>query len=311
MKHYRRVTYEDRCQISAFLQAKVHIKEISQRLGFNRSTIYREIGRNIGVSGYSPELASVKAAHRYESCRRRLKITTKLEKKLERLLKKDLSPEQVAGRLKVEVNTSVSTPTIYRHIRCRRKDLKIYLRRNGKVGAGRLLQRKYREKNRLSIHTRPGIVEQRKRLGDWERDGMYVANKQQLLVLTERKSRYTKLVRMKSIKPKDVTKLTFRALKSLGKVYTVTNDNGPEFRDSKSLPYPAYHCDPGRPEQRGTVENAIGLLRQYLPNKLDLDQLTTKDLLNIERKINFRPRKCLGFKTPYEVYNKVKVALVI
>lgn len=311
MKHYRRVTYEDRCQIFAFLQAKVPISIISVRLGFDKSTIYRELNRNSSPRSYSPEKATAKAADRYERCRRHLKIVPELEKQILHLLKQDLSPEQITGRLRVEHHNTVSVPTIYRHIRRRRIDFKVYLRRNGKTGAGRLLQRKYREKNRLSIHARPTIVDQRKRLGDWERDGMYLANKRQLLIFTDRKSRFTKLVRMESIRPVDVTKLTYKTLKNIGKIHTITNDNGPEFRDSKSLPYPAYHCDPGRPDQRGTIENTIGLLRQYLSNKTDLDKISNKELLRIEKKINLRPRKCLNYQTPYEVFNDRKVALAI
>lgn len=311
MKHYRRVTFEDRCHISAYLQAKVSISDISARLGFNKSTIYRELKRNMSNRGYIPKSATYHAAVRYERCRRHLKIVPQVEKQITCLLSEDWSPEQISGRLKFENLYPVATPTIYRFIKRHRKELKVYLRRNGKTGAGRFLQRKYRSKNQLTIHARPTIADQRKRIGDWERDGMYTANKQQILVLTDRKSRYTKLVRMKSIRPVDVTKLTEQTLRTVGHVHTVTNDNGPEFRDSRSLPYPAYHCDPGRPDQRGTIENTIGLLRQYLSNKTDLDQMSKRDLLNIERTINLRPRKCLGFQTPYEVFNGIKVALAV
>lgn len=311
MKHYRRVTYEDRCQISAYLQAKVSIQEISERLGFNKSTIYRELNRNTSNRGYASASATYRAAVRYERCRRHLKIVPELEKQITKHLQDGWSPEQIAGRFSREKYNNVSHQTIYRFIRRTRKELKVYLRRNGKTGAGRLLQRKYRNQNRLTIHARPTIANQRRRLGDWERDGMYVANRQQLLVLTDRKSRFTKLKRMKSTKPVDVTKLTQKVLNSVGCVHTVTNDNGPEFRDSKSLPFPAYHCDPGRPEQRGTVENTIGLLRQYLSNKTDLDQLGKLDLLRIEKRMNLRPRKCLNFQTPYEVFNGTIVALAV
>lgn len=311
MKHYHRVTYAHRCQIFAFLQAKLSVREISQRLGFNKSTIYRELKRNSSKRRYSPEQATEWSMERFKRCRRHLKISSHVEFLVSRLLHEGWSPEQITGRIQFECDIKLTTPTVYRFIRRHRSDLKLYLRRNGKTGGGRYLQRKYRSKIQTSIHERPRVVEQRKRLGDWERDGMYAANKQQILVLTDRKSRLTKLVRMKSIRPTDVTRMTEEVLKSVGPVRTITNDNGPEFRDSKSLSVPAYHCDPGRPDQRGTVENTIGLLRQYLTNKTDLDLLTKKDLLDIENRINLRPRKCLNYLTPFEVFNGIKVALAI
>lgn len=310
MAIYRRVTYEDRCQILAYLQVKVSILEISKKLGFSKGTIYREIKRNSTGSNYNPVKASELSANRYLSCRRRLRIDPKFELRIESNLKKGWSPEQIVGRCRLEKVNTVSYQTIYNHIKNRRVDLRFYLRRHGKRGAGRFLQRKYRDQKRLAIKLRPVAVNRRSRMGDWERDGMYVANKKQLLVLTERKSRFTKITKMKSIRPVDVTKLTRKILK-FNKVHTITNDNGPEFRDSKSLPYPAYHCEPGKPQQRGTVENTIGLLRQYLTNKTELDLVSTKELLKIQRRINLRPRKCLNYRTPYEVLKDQKVALAI
>jgi IS30 family transposase len=221
------------------------------------------------------------------------------------------SPEQISGRLKREKNISLSYQTIYRNFPKRQRG-RAYMRRFGKRGAGRLKQKRRSESKKVFIDKRPKIVEQRRRLGDWERDGMYGANRKQLLVFTERKSRFTKVKKMETGKSSKVKELTQSTLTQLGKrVFTVTNDNGSEFNDTALLPFKVYHCKAYKPQQRGTVENTIGLLRQYIKRSTDLDSLTNKDLFNLENKINFRPRKCLEYKTPFEVFFNKKVALVV
>ena len=186
------------------------------------------------------------------------------------------------------------------------------LYRGRKKGGGRLSQRVKRQSKTLSIHSRPLIVRKRKRIGDWERDGMYGAHRQQLLVLTERKSRYTRIGKMGTGKSRQVAELSKEILLSLRKrVFTITNDNGTEFNDTASLPCKVYFCDPQKPQQRGTVENTVGLLRQYIKRNTDLDTLTKEEIKSLENKINFRPRKCLDYKTPFEVFFKKKVALAM
>ena len=100
-------------------------------------------------------------------------------------------------------------------------------------------------------------------------------------------------------------------IRSLGKpIKTITNDNGPEFRGEQNHGVPVYYCDPRKPQQRGTVENTIGILRKRLTLKTDLSKMTKNGLKEIENAFNLRPRKCLGYKTPYEVFFNTKVALV-
>lgn len=309
MHCYRRVAYQDRCQIFALLQVNLSISEISKHLGFHKSTISREIKRN-SIRSYTPIKANRMARKRYKLCRKQPKIDFDLESKICDLLDKDWSPEQISGRLRIENMSDISHQTIYNYIRNKAEHLRIYLRRYDKRGAGRLRQRQRRKLTQLSIHQRPKIVETRQRFGDWERDGMYAASKEQLLVHVERKSRYSLIVRMPTINPQEVTKLTTNTLLKLGtKVHTMTNDNGAEFRDSKSLNYPTYHCTPGRPNQRGTVENTVGLLRQYIKRNTDIKLWTKEKVEQIQNKLNLRPRKCLDYKTPYEVLFKTTVAL--
>lgn len=311
MQKYRRVTYEDRCHIAALLQAKKSVLEISRHLGFHKSTVYRELKRNGVRAAYSAERAAKQAGRRYRRCRRKQKITPSLKGEILAYLEYGWSPEQLCGRLEREKGVRLSHQTIYRALRKKRGERRS-LRRDRRRGGGRNIQKKASQKNRIFISERPKIVDQRSRIGDWERDGMYGANRKQLLVFTERKSRLTKISYMGTGKSSEVRAKTESTLKSLGRrVFTVTNDNGTEFNDSASMPYKVYHCEPNKPQQRGTVENTIGLLRQYISRKTDLEALKEEDLRELENRINFRPRKCLGYKTPFEVFFRTKVALVV
>lgn len=311
MQKYRRVTYEDRCHICSYLQVKIGVVEISRRLGFHKTTIYREIKRNKRGQDYEAGLATRKAYDRFKRCRRKKIIDYKLKEKIIKYMSKGWSPQQISGRFKKEGQELVSTQTIYRSILKHRYEYKL-LRMFNKRGGGRRVEQKAKLEGKLMIQDRPSIVEQRKRLGDWERDGMYGANRNQLLVMLDRKSRLVKIANMGTGTSEKVEGLTQEILKGVGKkVYTITNDNGTEFRKGMTSKYKVYYCKPLRPDQRGSVENAIGLLRQYIKRKTDLTQLTPKDLLVLEDRLNHRPRKCLNFRTPHEVFYQHNVALVV
>lgn len=313
---YKRVTLEARCQISALLQAEFSKAEIARRLNYHKSTISREIKRS-SYSGlyrniYNPSIAHRNARKRFESCRRKLIIKGDLENCVVRLLQIRWSPNLISGRLRHEGKASVSHETIYRYIRkfpIYRSHLRWASRRGG---GGRLCQRVKKPIWHKSIKKRPKAANKRLRIGDWERDGMFGANRKQLLVCTDRKTRFTKLAKMPSIYPEEVNKLTIKLLKTTKKkIHTITNDNGTEFRAQIKNKIPVYYCTPYKPQQRGTVENTIGILRQFVQRKTDLDNLTEKDIKEIEDKINFRPRKILNYKTPFEVFFKQKVALAM
>lgn len=307
---YRRVTYKDRIELAAFLSAGLARTEVADKMDFHKSTITRELKRNAYYYGYSPAIANAKARERYKKCRRPSKFNPKILKIISSKLGDGWSPEQISGRLSLERVIKISHEAIYQQLRKNPGLGQIHLRRYGRKGAGRFIQRKSSEKHITPISQRPQIVQKRSRLGDWERDGMYVAQRHQLLVLNERKSRYVILRSMGHAKPKDVTTLTNAAIRSVPiKTYTITNDRGPEFRDAKSLGLPTYFCDIQKPNQKGTVENTIGLLRQYLKRKTNPEELTPILLNQIESKINFRPRKILDYRTPHEVLFRIKVAL--
>lgn len=302
MKQYSRVSYEARCQISALLKTKIPISEISKIVGFHKSTIYREIKKNKGCRAYFLERADRFARKRAKTKRRKAHIVGAVRTLIVRKLKLGWSPEIISGRIRKDHGLSISHETIYRFLRANPQyatRLKFYKR----PGYGRYRQRMMRPKWMISIKERPKIVAQRKRFGDWERDTMYTKNRGFLLVCLERKSRLIRLRALKTHKAKEVSIETNKLIQSAGRrVYTVTNDNGGEFRWKDPIGYKCFYCEPHKPHQPGSVENVISLIRQYIKRDTDLKEVNIK---KVEDLINSRPRKVLDFKTPNEVfYNK-------
>ena len=321
MKKYSRVSYEQRCQISALLQAKLSVSEVARHLNFHKSTIYRELKRNSSSSNtYKPSYAHKTALKRYRASRSSYKIKGDLEVLVSDLLDEGLSPEQISGRLNLEYGKIISHSAIYLFIYGRdnkkrrmpyRKDLAKKLRRHWKRGAGRYKQRRNKLGNRRSIHERPEIALKRGRIGDWERDTMFTQNGIKVLVCIDRKSRFIKLMKLKRATSAEVDKLTIELLNETQKRwFTITNDNGTELKKTKDCCIDSYFCDPLKPQQRGSVENVIGLIREYICRKTNVENWSKKDFLWIEDRLNFRPRKVLDYQTPHEVYFKKKVALV-
>lgn len=312
MARYRRVTFGDRCKIEAFLQAKMSRERMAHSLGLDKSTIYRELARNWSGCNYRSDAAHSMAKARFRSCRRRSLFRDELRERIIELLSVGWSPQQTSARLRLENQAALSHQSIYHHVKRRSEPARVFLRRFNKKGAGRYRQRRRLRQfdDKLSIHQRPRAANVRSRLGDWERDCLYVAGGQRLLVCVDRKARFTKLARLTDSSLTGVSQLTLVLLKAAGrKVHTITNDNGPEMRDGRNMKIPVYHCDPRLPQQRGTVENTIGLLRQYLSRDTDLDALPEGALEEIEAQLNLRPRRCLDYKTPFEVFYKTNVAL--
>ncbi len=310
MRSYRRMTMADRCQISAWLQENLACSEIAKRLNFHRTTIYREIRRNGPVRGpYDYATANVRAKKRYKLCRKNYKLRGSLQVFVEKKLRADWSAEQISGRLLIERKTFVSHECIYKYIRAHKSRLRVHLRRlNRKCGAGRHIQRNGSPHQFVpNISCRPDVVARRSRIGDWERDIMFAKNKLPLLVCVERKTRYIRMARVENLKAETVNRMTLKLLGSL-KAHTITNDRGTEFKvPLKEIK--TYYCDPQAPQQRGSVENTIGLLRQYIKRDTEQNLLTEERIRELERKLNYRPRKVLAFKTPYEVLKSTTVAL--
>lgn len=312
MSAYRRVTYDDRCHISAYLKIKLTRSEIAKRTGFDKSTIGRELKRNLSERGYKSEEAQELSRVRFRNCRKKFKIVGPVEQLVISKIMAGWSPEQVCGRLYKEKRQRISHTTIYNYIHryhLKNEPLRKALRKFNKRGVGRLHRGKNRPDWMLTIHDRPKIIDKRTRLGDWERDTMFGMNRKRLIVCLERKSRFTKIAKVTEPYCLTLTDQTKNILKSTGKLLSITNDNGSEFKDGYQFGVPVYYCDARSPHQRGSVENQIGLIRQYVSRKTDLDQITESEVQSIEDRLNNRPRKCLDYKTPYEVFYGKSVAL--
>ena len=309
MCKYQRMTLAVRCQIDCFLQAGFSIPEIARRVGYNKTSIYRELKRNLQLGKYTPSVAQLKSENRYKLCRKNYKITPFIATKIWVYLDWGWSPQQIAGRFKREKYISLSHECIYQFIYRQRRDLISLLRRPKKRGFSRYSRTRCLPKNGLPISDRPKIVDRRARFGDWERDLFFCANRKQILACTERKSRYSKLAKLgtaTSAKTADKTEELILGLSR--KAFSITSDNGTEFKGRK-LKIPSYFCKPMSPQQRGTIENTIGLLRQYIKLKTNIDDISDEKLQEIENRLNFRPRKVLNYATPYEVFFNKKVAL--
>lgn len=320
MCSYRRVASEDRFKIKALLDAGLNQTQVADKLGFNKSTISREVSRNSGGRGYRFQQAHRLAAERQRwRCDPR-KLDLKLKRQINKLLKLKWSPEQISNRLKYESQSSVSYEAIYQYVY---KDYKaggslfLNLRFSHRQRRPRF-PRKNKDRrgiiqNAVSIESRTNGANNRSRLGHWERDVMLGKDrKNSLLVAVDRKSREIRIGKMKRHTAKNTHNQTKKLLK--GKtVKSITNDRGHEFTEhkklSKDLNVPVYFCHAYSSCERGSVENRIGIIRQYLPKGKDLKYLKQKTIERIEYEINTRPMKCLDWKTPYEFISGETVAL--
>ena len=317
MRTYNQLTQEQRYQIYALRKTKHLLSEIATVIGVHKSSVSRELKRNQGNRGYRPQQAHELALGRRSKSVPR--ITATVWAVVVKLLKQDWSPEQISGRLKKEQGICISHEWIYqyiladkrsngdlyKHLRCQKKRRKRY----GKY------ERRGKLPNCRSIEERPAIVNARKRLGDWEVDTILgQKHKQAMVTLTERKSRFTLLAKVKRRTAQAVRKQVYRMLLPVkNKVHTLTSDHGKEFADheqiAQMLELKFYFAHPYAAWERGTNENTNGLLRQYFQKKSDFQSVSNQELEQAMTRLNFRPRKTLRFKTPFEVFYHSSVAL--
>lgn len=318
MSKYRRVTQEDRIRIKDALDAGLTNSAIADKLGFDKSTICREVHRNSGLRGYKPKQAQRMAGRRQEHRSWLRKWDGHLERRVRKLLKKKWSPEQISERLKLEGHASVSHERVYQFIAEDRinggvlwKNLRYSRRRRKHRFPSQ--DRRGQIQNAVSIERRPAGANNRSRFGHWERDTMVGGERKTgVLVCVERKSRYTRLAKLPRKTADRTAKATVRLLKHLP-CKSITNDRGQEFqaheRVADTLGVKIYFCHPYTSSERGTNESRIGILRQYLPKKSNLTGVTDYQIRKIETEINNRPMKCLDWRTPLEVLSGEEVAL--
>jgi IS30 family transposase len=311
MRRYTQLTREQRYQIYALKKAGHSQASMAELLDVHKSTICRELQRNQGQRGYRPKQADQLARQRHrDKPRNRIKAQT--WDLIESRLRLDWSPEQISGWLQRVDHPQVSHEWIYQHILADKKaggDLYRHLRcqkqRRKRYG---VRERRGQLPDRTSIETRPAIVAKRSRLGDWELDTIIGSgHKQAIVSLTERRARMTLIAKVERKTADLVSAATIQLLKPYAdKVLTLTSDNGKEFAEhktiAKSLEADFYFAHPYASWERGTNENMNGLLRQYFPKKRDLRSVTDQEIQSAMNRLNNRPRKCLGYRTPNEVF---------
>lgn len=313
MRHYTQLTIEQRYQISGLKKAGFNQSKIATDLNIHKSTISREFKRNKGQRGWRPRQAQEKATERRRGCVSAKKFAHEDWLAVDNLIRQDLSPEQISGRMTLEITLRISHETIYqhiyddkrahgdlwRHLRCQKSCRKRY-------GSGQ--ERRGMLKNRISIDERPDIIEKKERIGDWEGDTVIgKGQKGALVTLTERVSRYTLASMLPSKHAEGVTATIIGLLgPHKGKHHTMTFDNGKEFAGhesiAKRLKMSVYFAHPYHSWERGLNENTNGLLRQYFPKGSCFEKVTDDQVQLAVDSLNHRPRKIMGFKTPFEVF---------
>ena len=309
MKHYKQLTREQRYQISGLKKAGLKQSQIADELVVHKSTISREFRRNKGRRGWHPKQAQELRDERRKNCANAQRHSLLEWTEVERLIRQDMSPEQASQRLALEGGLQISHESIYlhiyadkrrggdlwRHLRCQKPRRKRYA--SGQEGRGTI-------KNRVGIDERPVIVEQKSRIGDWEGDTVIGKNHRGALVtLAERKSRYILAAQVPDKHASGVTAAVTRLLRPhKGKCYTMTFDNGKEFAEHETIAADVYFAHPYHSWERGLNENSNGLLRQYFPKEMELVEVTQEQVQWAVDRLNHRPRKVLGFRTPFEVF---------
>ena len=321
-KGYHHLTYEERCQIDALRKRGDSQSAIAKELGFHRATICRELARNTGLKGYRHQQAqSTAVERRIAASNSPKKMIGNIVSIVEEKLALQWSPEQIAGWLKhKEDGQHVSHETIYLHIwkdkkrggslykHLRHKGKKYNKRGGSKAGRGCI-------PDRVDIEMRPAIVEEKKRVGDWELDTIIGKNHHGAIVsIVDRASKLTKLSKVSGKTSKEVTQAMVSCLTSYrDHVLTLTADNGKEFAGHKEvsaeLDAAFYFARPYHSWERGLNEHTNGLVRQYFPKGLSFEEISEEDVQRVENLLNQRPRKILDFQTPIEVFNKLTRSL--
>jgi IS30 family transposase len=319
---YQHLTQKERYQIYAYRKASFSRCQIAAEIGRSPSTISRELRRNRGRRGYRPGKAGELARRRARDNRCRVRISSAQWSGIAALLKQGLSPQQIAKRAHYEGTLQISHEWIYRYVATDKAGGGQLWRHLRRAGLRRRRYRKGRKRReiirfRVGIERRPAQVENRKELGHWEGDTIVGYRRQgAALTLVERTSRYVRIGRLPKSDARSTADMMRDRLHQLSaRVKSITLDNGTEFayhpRVARALSTDIYFADPYKPWQRGSNENTNGLIRQYLPKKRRLDNLTAAEVTRIEKRLNHRPRKCLGYLTPHEVFNDTRELLTV
>ncbi len=318
MKH-KHLSLQERYYIEIALKKGDSQNMIAKALNRSQGTISKEISRNHGERGYRYKQADRLANIRHQEKPKSVKMTDNIKLFIkEQLESNQSSPEQIAGRLKKEKSISLHHETIYRYIIQDKRDngeLYLHLRHKQKpyrkrYGSGSTNSAKGIP-DRVDIDERPEIINNRQRVGDWEGDTVIGAkHKGAIVTLDERVSKLRLALPMIgkfAIETKEAIIELLKPIKPF--VKSITFDNGKEFAKHKdmasSLECDTYFAKPYHSWERGQNENANGLLRQYFPKGMSFIDIARKEVIDAVHKLNSRPRKCLDYATPYEVFKEL------
>ena len=318
---YQQLSQYERYTIMALLKTGLSLSAVARAMNRHKSTISRELRRNLRPSGYYA--ASV--AHSYATARRRRNrrgsnFTNEQWRIVLNLIKLDFSPEQVADTITTFFGFSMSHETMYQYLLYDKKKggslykhLRIVPKRrrkryNSHDSRGRLAGKRM-------IQDRPAEIDSRSTVGHWEGDTVIGGDRHHCIVtLVERKTGFLIIKKIRARTVEAVNKACIAAIHEHGRKFvSITFDNGTEFHGYKKLeelfPVICYFANPYHSWERGTNENTNGLIRQYIPKKSCMKKLSQTDCNRIAYKLNTRPRKRLGFKTPYEIYYETESPL--
>jgi IS30 family transposase len=316
---HEHLTSEERFAIDLFTRFGMSCREIAICLNRSHTTISRERHRNSSKSGYHYQTAQKRAEARrsqprHYRCQQRESLVAYVDKKL----RSDWAPEQIAGRIRLDhpkdQRMRISTETIYRWAYTAARHGGTIHRHLRRGRSRRRPQTRYGMgkrflAGRVGIAERPEIVANRARFGDWEGDLVSGSSgKAALVSCVERKSRYLLAARVENKTAASFNAALASQMLSIPAELrqTLTLDNGSEMARFKELEtaigVSTYFCDPHSPWQRGANENCNGLLRQYFPRGTSFRKITEEAIRKAVDRLNNRPRKCLGYRTPTEVF---------
>lgn len=307
--NYKHLSQIERYQIHSLMKAQHNITQIAELLRRDKSTISRELRRNAGCRGYRAKQACELACKRAESSRNASTLAPWVKEQARVLLRLQWSPEQISGKLPVSHESlyqqvyadKAQGGSLWKNLRCQKKKKKRYA--SGRDRRGQI-------PNRRPLSERPAHIEERLQVGHWECDTVIGANhKQAIVTVVERKSGYAVIAKVSNKTSDLVGAAIIKALKPFEvRVKTLTYDNGKEFcghaKIDQALGSTGYFARPFASWERGSNENFNGLLRQYVPKKRQMENITDEEIKMIENRLNNRPRKRLGFRTPAEVFHQ-------
>ncbi len=317
---YTQLKLEEREQMMCLRSGGKSFREIAEVLGRHHTTISREFKRFTRPKKYWPSVAQAVSERRKQEAGRRTRLKSdRVREYVREKLITGWSPEQIAGRISLdEPLLSVSHEAIYQWVYSDAEELISYLPRHARKRQDRSSVRAKRVliPNRTNIGMRPLEVSERRVFGHWEADLMVSRQSKAVLqVLVERMSRYVKLTKLPGSTPLHTREAIVRRLlrEKRSARLSITYDNGIENRDheliNQKLKTKSYFCNPYHSWEKGTVENTAGLVRRFAPKRTDFAKIPNAWIKRIEDSINNRPRKCLQYQTPKEMFQSLSGAL--